>query len=259
MSIDFELFLTLATVFTGVVFFIDVLFFARHRQGEMSKLVEYSHSFFPVLLIVLLLRSFLVEPFRIPSGSLEPTLLPGDFVAANKFAYGLKLPVLHDKILAVGEPRAGDIAIFRWPLHPTVDLIKRVIGVPGDKISYVNKVLSINGVVQPQKDLGAVTDYDEQGNPIQLEKYEEIINGVKHDIYVNPRIPAQNIAVTVPANNYFMMGDNRDDSYDSRGWGFVPEDNLLGKAFVIWLSWNSHEHNLNWRRIGTLIENAKAS
>lgn len=253
MDFDFELFLTCATLVTGAIALVDVLFFARHRTGEMSKVVEYAHSFFPVLLIVLLLRSFLVEPFRIPTGSLEPTLLPGDFVAANKFAYGLKLPVLHTKILAVSEPRVGDITIFRWPLHPDIDLIKRIVGVPGDKISYVNKVLSINGVVQPQKDLGPAVDIDESGKSIAVEKYEETINGIKHDIYVNPAVPAQNISVTVPANSYFAMGDNRDNSYDSRGWGFVPEENLLGKAFIIWFSWNPEAHTVAWNRIGTLI------
>jgi len=252
MDFDFELFLTIATLFTGAVALIDVLFFARHRQGEMSKVVEYSHSFFPVLLIVLLLRSFLVEPFRIPTGSLIPTLLPGDFIAVNKFAYGIKLPVVHTKILAVNEPKVGDIAVFRWPLHPDVDLIKRIVGVPGDKISYVDKVLSINGVVQPQKDLGPVTNAYE-GTPVQVEAYQETINGITHDIYINPRVPAQNFSITVPPGNYFAMGDNRDNSFDSRGWGFVPEENLLGKAFVIWFSWDSQAHFVDWRRIGTLI------
>jgi signal peptidase I len=252
MDFDFELFLTVATLLTGAVALVDVLFFARHRKGEMSKVVEYSHSFFPVLLIVLLLRSFLVEPFRIPTGSLIPTLLPGDFIAVNKFAYGLKLPVIHDKILSVNEPRVGDIAVFRWPLHPNIDLVKRIVGTPGDKISYVNKVLSINGVVQPQKDLGSVTNSYE-GTPIQVEEYEETINGIKHDIYVNPNAPAQDFSLVVPPSSYFAMGDNRDNSFDSRGWGFVPEENLLGKAFVIWMSWDSQTHFVNWRRIGTLI------
>ncbi|HEV2613422.1 MAG TPA: signal peptidase I [Gammaproteobacteria bacterium] len=253
MDFDFELLLTVLTLITGFIALVDVLFFARHRTGEMPKVAEYAHSFFPVLLIVLLLRSFLVEPFRIPSGSLEPTLLPGDFVAANKFAYGLKLPVLHTKILAVGEPQEGDIAIFRWPLHPNIDLIKRIVGVPGDKISYVNKVLSINGVVQPQKDLGPAVDIDEAGHNIPVEKYQETINGIKHDIYINPKIPAQDMTVVVPPNSYFAMGDNRDNSYDSRGWGFVPEQNLLGKAFVIWMSWNTQMNSVDWHRIGTLI------
>lgn len=252
MDFDFELFLTCATLLTGLIAFVDVLFFARHRTGEMPKVAEYAHSFFPVLLIVLLLRSFLVEPFRIPTGSLIPTLLPGDFIAVNKFEYGLKLPVLHTKILSVHEPKVGDIAVFRWPLHPDIDLIKRIVGVPGDKISYQNKVLSINGVVQPQKDLGPATDSYE-GPAIQVEKYQETINGVTHDIFVNPRVPAQNFTVTVPPNSYFAMGDNRDNSFDSRGWGFVPEQNLLGKAFIIWFSWNGQTNSPDWRRIGTLI------
>ncbi|MDX2165216.1 MAG: signal peptidase I [Gammaproteobacteria bacterium] len=252
MDFDFELFLTVATLFTGTVALIDVLFFARHRTGEMSRVVDYSHSFFPVLLVVLVLRSFIVEPFRIPTGSLIPTLLPGDFIAVNKFAYGMRLPVVHTKIFSDEEPQEGDIAVFRWPLHPHTDLIKRIVGVPGDKVSYVDKVLSINGVVQPQKDMGPAVD-NYEGDPIQVERYQETINGVTHYIFVNPKVPAQNFSVTVPPNSYFAMGDNRDNSYDSRGWGFVPEENLLGKAFVIWFSWDSENHTVRWRRIGKLI------
>lgn len=253
MEAGFELFLVLATLLTGIIALIDIVYFAKHRVGAMSKWVEYSHSFFPVLLIVLLLRSFLVEPFRIPSGSLEPTLLPGDFVAANKFAYGLRLPVSHTKIFAFGEPQKGDIAIFRDPTDPSIDLIKRTIGTPGDKISYINKVLYVNGVVQPQKDLGSATDYDQAGNPIPVEKYQEIFNGVKHDIYINPAIPAKDFTVTVPEGGYFMMGDNRDDSLDSRYWGFMPERNLIGKAFLVWLSWDGEANKIRFQRMGKLI------
>ncbi len=257
MDLDFELFLTVATLLTGVIALIDLLLFARHRTGQMSKAAEYSYSFFPVLLMVLMLRSFLVEPFRIPTGSLIPTLLPGDFIAVNKYAYGVRLPVIHDKIFAVGEPEKGDIFVFRWPLHPDTDLIKRVIGGPGDKISYVDKVLSINGVVQPQKDLGPAVDHYE-GAPIQVERYQETINGITHDIFVNPKVPAQNFSITVPPNSYFAMGDNRDNSFDSRGWGFVPEQNILGKAFVVLFSWNSNKDDVRWHRLGTLINHPES-
>jgi signal peptidase I len=253
MESGFELFLVLATLLTGLIALVDIVYFAKHRVGAMPRWIEYGHSFFPILLIVLLLRSFLIEPFRIPSGSLEPTLLPGDFVAANKFTYGLRLPVSHTKILALGEPQKGDIAIFRDPTDASLDLIKRTIGTPGDKISYIDKVLYINGVKQPQKDLGPATDYDQDGNPIAVEKYEETFNGIKHNIYINLAIPAKDFTVIVPQDSYFMMGDNRDDSLDSRYWGFMPEQNLIGKAFLIWFSWGGSENGVRFHRIGKLI------
>lgn len=251
MDVDFELFLVLATLLTGVIALIDIMYLAKHRKGEVPKWVEYGHSFFPVLLIVLLLRSFLVEPFRIPSGSLEPTLLPGDFVAANKFAYGLRLPVSHTKIFSIGEPERGQVAIFRHPLKPSMDLIKRVIGVPGDKISYNNKILYINGVEQPQRLVGHAID-QEGGYEVPVDIYEENLSGVKHLIYINPDAPSNDLTVVVPPGDYFMMGDNRDDSDDSRYWGFAPEANFIGKAFVIWFSWGGAKDPIRWHRIGLI-------
>ena len=253
MGAYFELLLTLATVITGIITLVDLVFFVRHRTGDMPKIIEYAHSFFPVLLIVLLLRSFLVEPFRIPSGSLEPTLMPGDFVAANKFEYGLRLPVLHTKILGLGEPKVGDITVFRYPRDPSVNFIKRIVGVPGDKISYINKVLYINNMIQPQKDIGPALDYDSNGNAIPMEKYLETINHISHYIYENPAVPAQNFTVTVPPGNYFAMGDNRDNSEDSRYWGFVPDNNLIGKAFLIWFSWDDNTDSIRWNRMGKIL------
>jgi len=251
MDVDFELFLVLATLLTGIIALIDIMYLAKHRKGEMPKWVEYGHSFFPVLLIVLLLRSFLVEPFRIPSGSLEPTLLPGDFVAANKFAYGLRLPVSHTKIFSIGEPERGQIAIFRHPLKPSMDLIKRVIGVPGDKISYNNKILYINGVEQSQRLVGHGID-QEGGYEVPVDIYEENLNGVKHLIYINPDAPSNDLTVVVPPGDYFMMGDNRDDSDDSRYWGFAPEANFIGKAFAIWFSWGGEKDFIRWYRLGLI-------
>ena len=234
MDFSFELFLVLATLVSGIIALIDIMYLAKRRKGEpVPKWVEYGNSFFPVLLIVLLLRSFLVEPFRIPSGSLEPTLLPGDFVAANKFAYGLRLPVSHTKIFSIGEPETGQVAIFRHPLNPKMDLIKRVIGVPGDKISYKNKILYINNIEQPQRLVGHSVD-QEGPYEIPVDIYEENLNGVKHLIYINPDAPSNDLTVVVPPNDYFMMGDNRDDSDDSRYWGFVPADHILGKVVHIW-------------------------
>lgn len=275
MNINFELILVVAVFAMGAVCLADMVYFAGRRQkafmqmsmqgnkaqqgelqrqAQMSKLVEYSRAFFPVLLLVLLLRSFVVEPFRIPSGSLEPTLLPGDFILANKFTYGLRLPVLHTKIWSVHEPVTGQIAVLRFPPDPSIDYIKRIIGVPGDKISYIDKVVYINGVMQPQAAVGTAVDSDEQGNSWPVEIRSELINGIKHDIYIRDDMPAQDFTLVVPPGNYFVMGDNRDDSYDSRYWGFVPEENFVGKAFFVWLSVDMQQYKIRWNRIGTIVD-----
>jgi signal peptidase I len=253
MEFDFEVFLVVATFLSAIIALLDIIFWKRHRHAEMPKVIEYAYSFFPVLLIVLLLRSFIVERFRIPTGSLEPTLLPGDWIATNKFDYGLRLPVIHTKIMKIGEPVTGDIVVFRLPSNPDEDLIKRTIGTPGDKIRYVNKVLYINNIKQPLIDLGPATDYDEAGNAFTVEKYREILNGVPHLIYLNPNVPAQDFSITVPPDEYFMMGDNRDNSADSRYWGFLPEENIIGRAFFIWFSWDSQTNSVRWHRMGSLI------
>lgn len=259
MIFNFEFYLTLAVVLSGLVWLIDVLFFApaRNQPGSERKepiLIEYARSFFPVLLIVLLLRSFFVEPFRIPSGSDEPTLLVGDFILVNKYVYGLRLPVFHNKIFAMNEPKTGDIIIFRWPVDLSMILIKRVIGVPGDKISYVNKELFINGRPAPQELLGDSQDVADPAHPLTVFVREENLAGVVHKIYLRPDVPPQDFSVVVPPGNYFVMGDNRDGSNDSRYWGFVPEANVAGKAIRIWMSWNNNLHNIRWDRIGTKIQ-----
>tara|TARA_B100000949_G_C14227775_1_gene427526 strand:- start:472 stop:1224 length:753 start_codon:yes stop_codon:yes gene_type:complete len=249
---NFALILVLLSAITGLGYLIDVLFFARYRQeGEQpGRILEFCRSFFPVFFIVLLLRSFLVEPFRIPSGSLEPTLNVGDFVAVNKFAYGLKLPVLESKIIPIANPQKGQIAVFRWPPDPSYDYIKRVVGVPGDTVEYRNKVLYINGKKMEQTFVEYTTD-ESSGRTVA--KYRENLAGVSHDIYVNPNVPAFDFKITVPQSQYFMMGDNRDDSADSRYWGYVAEEYLRGKAFLIWMSWNSKVSGVRWSRIGTII------
>lgn len=263
MHFNFELILFYATVFTGVVALIDVLFFAKIRKRkrkEMSILVDYSRSFFPVLLLVFVLRSFLFEPFRIPSGSLEPTLLVGDFILVNKFEYGLRLPVLHNKIMANKEPARGDIMVFRWPPNTAYDFIKRVIGLPGDKISYVNKELFINGVKIPTELIGKPTVSDEAGGDRVVDERKEDLLGVKHNIYVNPAREGQNYNnLVVPKGMYFVLGDNRDDSADSRFWGFVPEQNIVGKAVAIWMSWDSNATRVRWDRLGKLINSKSKS
>jgi signal peptidase I len=256
MNIDFALILTIAVFITGIIALMDQFWFSKKRAagGAPNIIIEYSRSLFPIFLLVLVIRSFIAEPFRIPSGSLEPSLLPGDFIVANKFAYGLRLPVINTKIFNLSEPKVGQIVVFRWPVNPSIDYIKRVIGVPGDHISYIDKVLYINGKQATQKPIGYALDTDGNGSAWIVEKVEENIQGVKHDIYINPKQPAVNFTnLVVPKGMYFMMGDNRDDSYDSRYWGFAPEKNLIGKAFVIFFSWNKDRDNVRWSRLGQWI------
>ena len=249
---NFALCLVVLSLVSGVIYLLDILFWARKRNPEQkpTRLIEYSRSFFPIFFIVLLLRSFLIEPFRIPSGSLEPTLLVGDFLAVNKFAYGFRLPVWEKKVISISTPKTGEIAVFRWPPDPSFDYIKRVIGTPGDKVSYHNKVLTINGKEMKQSFVEYTTD-ESSGKAVA--KYRENLNGVDHFIFVRPDVPAVNFDVEVPQGQYFMMGDNRDDSADSRFWGFVADRYLRGKAFVVWLSWNGHTDMVRWSRIGNLI------
>jgi signal peptidase I len=258
MNIDFPFILTIAVLLSGIISLLDILFLTKRRlakgQAKPGKIVEYSRSFFPVLLLVLVIRSFIVQPFRVPTGSLEPTVMPGDFIAVNQFAYGLRLPVINTKIVSISEPKTGQIAVFRWPIDTSVDFVKRVIGVPGDHIQYKNKVLYINGKEAIQSYVGFGTDYEPapEGN-IPVQQYMEDLNGVKHLININPNAPAIDFDITVPAGEYFMMGDNRDDSADSRAWGYVPERNLIGKGFFIWMNWDSQTHRINWHRIGTVL------
>lgn len=250
---NFALILVVLSALTGFIYLLDLAFWAKKRTPDQKpgRIIEYSRSFFPVFFIVLLLRSFLVEPFRIPSGSLEPTLLVGDFVAVNKFAYGFRLPVWEKKVVSIANPKTGEIAVFRWPPSPSYDYIKRVIGVPGDKISYHNKILSINGITAKQTFVEYTMD-ESSGRAVT--KYKEDLNGVVHDVFIRSDVPAVDFDVVVPEGNYFMMGDNRDDSADSRFWGFVPDNYLRGKAFLVWMSWNGKADTVRWSKIGRLIK-----
>ena len=256
MSFNFEFFLTTAVIVSGAIALADVLIFAPIRRrkniAHPSVLIEYARSFFPILLLVLLLRSFLAEPFRIPSGSEKPDLLIGDFIVANKFSYGIRLPVVHKKIIAIGEPKHGDIVVFLWPKDTSTYFIKRVIGLPGDVISYKDKVLTINGQLAPQTLLGVQTDHDANEKWQVLLKRENLL-GVQHDIYLRPDQPAIDFSVVVPPGNYFVMGDNRDNSLDSRYWGFVPEKDLIGKAIWVFFSWDNEHHRVRWNRLGMRI------
>ncbi|MEC9340168.1 MAG: signal peptidase I [Pseudomonadota bacterium] len=263
MNVDFATALFLATVFTGGVWLIDHLFFAAERRarrqvGGASKvpepagdpiLVEYCKAFFPVILVVFLLRSFLAEPFRIPSGSMIPTLEVGDFILVNKFAYGIRLPVINHKVIDLGAPRRGDVVVFRYPPDPGVDYIKRVVGLPGDRIGYYDKVLYINGKPVPMERL---EERSPEGEPRQV-VFSETLDGNAHRVQWIIGRPSPEGEIEVPEGQYFVLGDNRDNSRDSRVWGFVPDENLVGKAFIIWMSWNSERTWINFGRIGDII------
>lgn len=254
---NFELILTLIVILTGIIALLDCLVLARRRKingQKQSLLVEYSRSFFPVLLFVFIIRSFLIEPFQIPSGSLKPSLLVGDFVLTNKFTYGLRLPVIGTKIVNISQPKRGDIIVLRWPPDPSIYYIKRLIGLPGDHISYKDKILIINGKPQPQTFEKYATDQGETGNTWPVEQKQENLSGLQHAIYIRADVPSDDFEdLVVPAGHYFMMGDNRDDSFDSRGWGFVPDKNIIGKAMLVWFSWNKEQHHVRWDRLGLTI------
>ena len=218
-------------------------------------IVEYAKAFFPVILIVLLLRSFLVEPFRIPSGSMTPTLLAGDFILVNKFAYGIRLPVINKKVISVGDAQRGDIMVFRFPKDPSIDYIKRVVGLPGDRIAYRDKVVYVNGEPMKQEVRGTFIGEGVGMAMTGASLRAEHLGSAVHDILVVPEKSsrADMDEVTVPPGHYFVMGDNRDNSNDSRFWGFVPDENLVGRAFFIWLNWDSEDNKVRWDRLGTIV------
>lgn len=252
---NFAFFLTGATFLSGIIVLIDTLFLAKKRKAGVEEplVIEYARSFFPVLLLVWVIRSFVVQPYRVPTGSLEPTILPGDFIVVTQFSYGIRLPVLNTKIISVSEPKRGDIALFRWPVNPRVVFVKRVVGLPGDHVVYNHKTLYINGVKMEQKMLGKSFDI-EPGQNIPAYLKMENLDGVQHPILLQIQ-GGENIDcdLMVPEGHYFMVGDNRDDSDDSRSWGFVPEQNLVGKAQFVWMSWDSENHSIRWERIGNRV------
>jgi signal peptidase I len=265
MNFDFALVLVVLTLFAGLVWLIDSLAFRQRRLDRAVRLdkgparepvmVEYARSLFPVLLIVLVFRSFLFEPFKIPSGSMIPTLLIGDFIVVNKYAYGLRLPVLNKKILEVGEPQRGDVMVFRYPVDPSVNFIKRVIGLPGDSIVYRNKQLFINGdPVQLDSNGRFGSDQIKCTTPSRdAIRYTEGLEGASHNILIHENLGSRNGQWVVPEGHYFAMGDNRDRSNDSREWGFVPEANLLGRAVGTWLNFDLDKGCADWSRVGKRI------
>lgn len=283
----FSLILFLLTVFTGALWCLDVFVLAPKRRAlaedelkafdqnneealrsgvqsvvaarsaiaaqatERPKWLEYTAGFFPVICFIFLLRSFLVEPFRIPSGSMMPTLEKGDMILVNKYEYGLRLPVINTKVIPVGSPKRGDTVVFHYPADPSIDYIKRIVGLPGDTISYINKELLINGKPVQKTADGKFLDEEKLR---ELEQYIEKLGDKSHKIIVDPKsrarafaIPAHNdpsacdyvsggVVCKVPQDMYFVLGDNRDNSEDSRYWGFVPDKYLVGRAFMIWLN-----------------------
>jgi signal peptidase I len=248
VTVDFSLILVLATAVTGAVWggYVAWLRWSGKEQAREPTIVEYSRSFFPILLLVLLVRSFLFEPFRIPSSSMMPTLLVGDFIFVNKYVYGLRLPVTNTKILDIGEPDRGDVIVFRLPSDPSTNYIKRLVGLPGDTIRYANQRLYINDQPVEHVIKGAYSN-DQQPDSLV---FGEHLGSVQHDILLW-RFPNSRGDGTfvVPAGYYFMMGDNRDNSQDSRFIGPIPEANIVGRAVRIWMNW-SFPGMPKWSRIG---------
>jgi signal peptidase I len=245
----FALFMVVVLFVTGLIWLLDIAVLRKNRAPGAADplLVEYSKSFFPVILMVFLIRSFVAEPFKIPSGSMMPTLLAGDFILVNKFTYGLRLPILNNTLIEINHPKRGDVFVFHYPPEPSIDYIKRVVGVPGDKILYQDKQLYING---QKLEINFVDDYQYESsgfNQVHAKRYQEQLGDVKHDLLIEEASLSRDFEATVPTGHYFAMGDNRDNSKDSRYWGFVPEQNLVGKAFFIW--WNFDQ----FKRIGSSI------
>jgi signal peptidase I len=297
---NFALILFVLTVATGIVWFLDVFYLAKQRRARANAAlaefdarnarlaaegikvdtngraalaagilrqptwIEYSGSFFPVIALVFFLRSFLFEPFKIPSSSMVPTLQIGDLILVNKFTYGVRLPIINKKIIDINDPQRGDVMVFKYPKDVSLDYIKRVVGVPGDKITYRNKRLTVNG-----KELSytRLPDYLDEEHLSYFHQYRENLTGVAHRILIDDRVPpgvsnpenfparelcsynTDGFTCTVPAGQYFLMGDNRDNSLDSRYWGFVPEQYIVGKAFFVWMNLNNFPANL--KRIGS--------
>ena len=293
---NFALLLFLATFVTGCYWLAERLYFlpqrrrvaqamhdaAAQRRAELARMgiakvdldvqaaqspalmqpwwLDWTAGLFPVIAVVFVLRSFLFEPFKIPSGSMIPTLWIGDLILVNKFTYGVRLPVLQTKVTDGTAPARGDVMVFRYPPQPNLDYIKRVVGLPGDEVAYLNKRLSINGVPVPTE---AVPDFFDESTLRYAKQFEEKIGDKPHRLLVNAEVPAfiqgasdfpyrencrysvEGVVCKVPAGHYFLMGDNRDNSLDSRYWGFVPEANIVGKAFFVWMNFG------NLKRIGS--------
>jgi signal peptidase I len=266
---DFALIMFVLLLVTGGIWLLDRFALVAKRGSGIAEpwWVEYAKSFFPVILVVFCIRSFLIEPFKIPSGSMIPTLQVGDFILVNKFTYGIRLPVINQKVVQFNNPQRGDVMVFRYPEDPTLDYIKRVVGLPGDTVEYRNKRLWINGVEQAQVSDGDYNYVEAGMHFVHTEERLETLGERKHAVLVNPEMPTLHLGAVaefsgrenclydnemvrckVPEGEYFMMGDNRDNSRDSRYWGFVPDRQIVGKAFFIWMNFS------DLKRIGFSIK-----
>ncbi len=266
---NFPLILLTLLIITGVICLLDYFLWRKKRNKDESEpwWIEYPKSFFPIILIVFILRSFIVEPFKIPSGSMLPTLLIGDFILVNKYTYGIRLPVINKKVWDVNDPERGDVLVFRYPEDPSIDYIKRIVGIPGDVVTYHNKQLIINGEIIKMEYEGDYKYVESGLGYIYSDRYSEYLTGESHSILINQDVKGIQFAnvrdfkfrenckyqrsgftCEVPPGNYFTLGDNRDSSSDSRYWGFVSEENIVGKAFMIW--WNFSDFG----RIGLSIK-----
>ena len=264
---DFSLFLFVAVVVTGVYWSAEYVYFkprrvagaklltdsARHLALQQPWWLDWTAGLFPLLCVMFLLRSFLFEPFKVPTGSMIPSISIGDMMLVNKFQYGIRLPVLHAKVFDISSPQRGDIMVFRFPPKPSQNYVKRVIGLPGDEVSYLNKVLAVNGKILTKTQQ---KDYLDDDTMAISKQFEERIDDKKHRLLNEENRPAyvagamafpnieqckytiEGVRCTVPAGHYFMMGDNRDNSLDSRYWGFVPEANIVGKATFVWMNFS---------------------
>lgn len=245
---------------TAFVTLVDHLYLKRKRplNEPVGWVVEYSRSFLPVIFVVFVVRSFVVEPFKIPSGSMMPTLQAGDFILVNKFKYGLRVPIVNTVFFPVSQPQRGDVVVFHYPNNPSIDFIKRIVGLPGDKIRYQDKRLIINDKLVAIENLGT---YDYQltaDHWIRAQRYQENLGVKQHLMLIHPvtnnydfgtlgSLLQANEEIIVPEGQYFAMGDNRDNSSDSRVWGFLPAQNLVGPAFLIWMNFSE------WARIGKSV------
>ena len=268
MNFDFAALLVLLTFLSGFIWLIDSQIFAgkrlsvkQQKEGQTATdhgarpplIVEYARSFFPIFLFVLVLRSFIAEPFRIPSASMMPTLLIGDLILVNKYDYEIRLPVLNLMVLPNKTPQRGDIVVFRYPLDTKIPFIKRVAGLPGDHIAYYDKTLYINGKPMPQTEMetyvgsGAGKIMDGASHRI------EDLGSIRHNMLTDMSAYSRDFEGIVPEGHYFVLGDNRDNSKDSRYWGYVPDANLIGRAFMIWMNWDSKNRGIAWDRIGTML------
>ncbi len=291
---NFALILFILTIVTGIIWCLDKFYFAKQRRAkaadalaeydakqarlaaegivpdlngrdELEKTllkqplwIEYTGSFFPVIAAVFFLRSFLWEPFKIPSSSMLPTLQSGDMILVNKYTYGIRLPVLGTKVISLNDPQRGDVVVFKYPRNPSLDYIKRVVGVPGDRVVYRNKQLTVNGIAATYRPLSDYLDGERLTYSKHYEESSDKTHGILNDMVAPPYVQnpdafayremcsynVEGFACTVPKGHYFVMGDNRDNSLDSRYWGFVPDRNLVGRAFFIWFNFG------NLKRIG---------